>query len=228
VRVADDRLYGRSPKAPVLWSISTSGIEHTFAALPEEPFVIAMLSPSTSITMDVVALDNRGEALHATFSATTLPPMPHVVLNEALANPLGPEPQQEWVELVNDGLAPADLAGYVLADVGGETPLPQAVLSPGAYALIVNETFDESGESDPPPAPETLILRVPKLGKSGLSNEGEALKLLDANKATVSRLPASPKPKPGMSLARRTPSTPDGLAESFLTATPTPGQANSL
>ena len=35
--------------------------------------------------------------------------MPHVVINEVLANPVGGEPAQEWVELYNDGRAPAVL-----------------------------------------------------------------------------------------------------------------------
>ncbi len=38
------------------------------------------------------------------------------------------------MELVNDGSVPAELGGYVLVDVGGETPLPAATLLPGDFA----------------------------------------------------------------------------------------------
>jgi hypothetical protein len=152
--------------------------------------------------------------------------MPHVVINEVLANPIGPEPAQEWVEIVNDGQAPADLGGYALRDVGGETPLPPAVLPPGAYALIVNQSFSEDDEYDPPPAPDAAILRVAKLGKGGLANAGEPLSLRDGQGAVISRFPAGLKAKAGMSVARRSPQAPDGLASSFAAATPTPGRAN--
>ena len=81
-----------------------------------------------------------------------------------------------------DGHAPADLEGYSLLDGGGTTPLPTATLLPGRFALIVNEAFMDSGGVDVPPAPGTLLLRVPHLGKNGLSNAGEPL--------TIERAPA--------------------------------------
>src|SRR5690606_40695464 len=40
------------------------------------------------------------------------------VLNEVLANPSGPEPQQEWVEILNAGNVAASLSGYRLKDSG--------------------------------------------------------------------------------------------------------------
>src|SRR5690606_16286033 len=40
------------------------------------------------------------------------------VLNEVLANPNGPEPQQEWVEIVNTGNRAGTLSGYRLKDSG--------------------------------------------------------------------------------------------------------------
>jgi hypothetical protein len=166
--------------------------------------------------------------LRTLFAATTLGPMPHVILNEAQANPLGPEPAQEWVELVNDGSVAANLGGYVLADIGGTTTLPDALLPPGGYALIVNETFVEDDELDPPPAPGTLLLRVAKLGLNGLSNSGEPLKLIDTEGQVVSRFPATPKPKAGRSVSRVKPDAPDGIAASFADSEPTPGILNVL
>jgi hypothetical protein len=152
--------------------------------------------------------------------------MPHLVLNEVLANPVGPEPAQEWVEIVNDGAAPAELAGYVLVDLGGETLLPAATLQPGRFALIVNETFVENDGYDVPPAPSTQILRVPKLGQGGLANGGEPLLLRAPDGAVASRFPLAPKPKAGMSVSRRDPGEPDARPQAFLVTTPTPGQPN--
>jgi hypothetical protein len=227
VRVMDDRLYGRSPEVPMLWAIQGEGIDAVFAVTAEEPFVIAPLPASTKLTLDVTTINNRGDALRTFFSATTLPPMAHVILNEVLANPLGSEPAQEWIELVNDGSVPAELAGYVVIDVGGKTLLPNGVLAPGGFALLVNEGFMEGDDYDPAPSPGTLILHVPKLGKDGLANSGEPLKLLRSDGMVVSHFPSDPKPKPGTSVARRTPSAPDERPASFVVAQPSPGRKNT-
>ena len=78
-----------------------------------------------------------------------------------------------------------------------------------------------------PPAPGTLLLRVPKLGKDGLKNGGEPLELVAPDGAVLSRAPALPKPQAGESLARVAPAAPDGDPTSFTTAAPTPGAPNS-
>jgi hypothetical protein len=227
VQVEDDRVLGRSPGWPSLWVVAGAGVDSVLTTGPGDPFVISGLPPATDATLDVGAIDARGTVFRMLVTAVTSAPMPHVVLNEVLANPLGPEPAQEWVEIVNDGHAPVDLGGYVLVDGGGETALPPAVLGPGAFALLVNDAFDPQATADPCPAPGTRLLRVPHLGKNGLSNAGEPLGLRDPDGVVVSRLPSTPKPKPGRSLARLTPAAPDGLAASFALAAPSPGRANA-
>ncbi len=77
----------------------------------------------------------------------------------------------------------------------------------------MNESFAEDDEYDPPPAPSALVLRVPELGRSGLSNSGEPLKLRGPDGAVVSRFSGSLGVKAGMSVARRTPASPDALPE---------------
>jgi len=198
------------------------------AAAPGDPFVIAGLPPSTEILLDVAALDTAGAVRRTLFTATTLPPKPHVVLNEVLAHPLGPKPAQEWVEIVNDGSATAVLDGYVLTVATGVTPLPPATLAPGAFALVVTSGYMAEGGPDVAPPPGTPLLTVPRFGKEGLSNEGDALALIDADGNTVSTFPAEPKPKQGFSVARTTPSAPDALTSSFVLATPSPGRPNTF
>jgi hypothetical protein len=221
--VADDRLYGRGPEASWLWAVTGTGVDEVFTTQSGEAFLLKGLSPLSMNTLDVVAIDVQGAALRTLFTAATLEPMPHVILSEVQANPLGSEPAQEWVEIVNDGSVAANLGGYVLADIGGETVLPDALLPPSGYALIVNETFVEDDELDVPPATGTLLLRVSKLGLNGLSNSGEPLKLIDGLGRVVSRFPATPKPKPGRSVSRVKPDAPDGVSASFADSEPTPG-----
>jgi len=225
--VEDDRLRVRAPDRALLWAISGEGLDEVFATTALEPFTLRPLPPSSHVELRIGTLDHASTRASHAFSTMTKPPMSHVVLNEVLANAKGPEPDQEWVEIVNDGLAPASLGDLTLVDIGGETPLPDVLLAPGAFALLVNEAYVADGEYDPAPAPGTLVLKVPKLGKNGLANAGEPLKLVDEGGAVLSRFPDEPKPKPGVSIARARLDAPDGLASSFARADPpTPGAPN--
>jgi hypothetical protein len=223
----DDRVVARAPEARMLWHVR-GAVDWLGEVASGAPFVVAPLLPGSAVSLDVSAVDIAGRASTGRLGGTTLPAMAHVVLGEVLANPLGAEPQQEWIELHNTGLAPAELAGMVIADIGGEAALPAASLPPGGYALVVGEAFVEDDGLDPPVPAGTLLLRVERLGKGGLSNSGEPLELRDAVGQVVSRFPAAPKPKPGGSVARVDPLAPDGVASSFAHARPTPAAANEL
>ncbi|MDC3984310.1 lamin tail domain-containing protein [Polyangium jinanense] len=227
VEVEDDRLLGRAPAAAMLWGIAGEGLDVVMTTGKNERFVLKGLPAGKDVSLDVATIDVHGRQRRLTFSATTLTPMPHVVLNEVMANPLGPEPDQEWVELYNDGSVEAALGELVISDIGGETVLPEIMLPPGRFAVIVNETFVVDDEIDVPPAEDALLVRVPALGKSGLGNGGEIVRLLDTRGRTISRFPAIPKPKAGQSVVRRSPDAPDGVRDSFQLAEPTPGSANT-
>jgi hypothetical protein len=232
-RVLDDRVEIAPPAVPVFWSMRVEwhagSAQWSLASQAGRAFVLGGLPADTEVSFWIGTLDPSGAAASAWAHARTLPPMPHVVLNEVMANPLGPEPEQEWVELYNDGAVAAELEGYVLSDVGGASELPAATLAPGAFALVVEDGFDALSPFDTPAAPGTLLVRVGKLGKNGLSNQGEPLELRDAAGAVVSRFPPKPKPKAGHSVARIAPGAPDGDPASFArTETPTPGAANVL
>ncbi len=109
----------------------------------------------------------------------TPPAVPPLAITEVLANPAGPEPQQEYVELRNLGDADVALEGLRLADSKGGDDLPPETLAAGAYALVVTSTYDPAAGPDPPPRPGTLLVRVDtRLGSDGLSNGGEAVQLL--------------------------------------------------
>jgi hypothetical protein len=119
----------------------------------------------------------------------------------------------------------------LLEDVGGATELPAISLEPGAYALIANESYIPDPDYDLLPAESAVLIRVPALGKGGLSNAGELLRLRDPAGQIVSRFPADPPPRAGQSVARRTIWSPDSEPESFaLHAEPgaSPGAPNEL
>lgn len=229
VRVLDDRVIIRSASAPLLWTVLPGG-----AVVPAPAggrFVVTGLVPASHVVLHGTVMDLSGRETPFSASADTASAMPHVVINEVLANPVGPEPAQEWVELTNDGEAPVDVGEWTLDDGHGTTALPAATLAPGAFALVVTNAFDATESRDVVPARGTPLLRVPSLGKSGLSNDGETLTLRSSDGTVRSVFPAIAAPTPGVSIARRSPSALDDDPDAFGPhggAGASPGWANVL
>jgi len=226
--VMDDRIVVRAPAGDLLWGVLGEGIDWVGRTGGKERFLITGLLPESDILLDVVTMDAFGQTQRESFSVTTKPLSPHVMLNEVMANPVGPEPHQEWVELYNDGQVDAALGGYRILDIGGDTVLPDVLLPPGQFAVVVSEKFVEDAEVDVPPSPGAIMVVVPVLGKNGLSNSGELIRLVDPEGHTISRFPGLPKPKAGQSVSRLTPSSPDGVSSSFAISEPTPGVPNDV
>jgi hypothetical protein len=127
-------------------------------------------------------------------------PVTGPVITEVLLDPAGPEPHQEFVEIINPGPWPVDLGGYRITDedpAGSDDPssmgdpLPGGViLELGEIALIVAEGFESEGP-DPVPPPGAIIVRVDgSIAKSGLRNSGgEPVFLLDDAGLVISSYP---------------------------------------
>jgi hypothetical protein len=226
VSVADDRLTVRTPRAAQLWTIHTARGSLLQVSAEARPLIIDGLRPDAEERLWGSTHDLAGASRSFELELHTAPARERPILNEALADALGPEPQSEWIELLNDGTLAVDLAAYSLQDGGGRTPLPHAVLAPRELALLVRDDFAANG-SDEPPASGARLIRLPALGKSGLSNAGERLALVNSAGVECSILPALAG-KPGQSLARRTPASADSDPKSFGFGAPTPGIANDL
>ncbi len=117
------------------------------------------------------------------------PDAPPLALGELLANPRGPEPAQEFVELVDlrEVGDPLEVRGLRLIDgppdaldLGGGDPLPTFTSLPGQRHLVVPATYDPRQGDDPgPPAGATLLRVDASLAHGGLKNApGEALALI--------------------------------------------------
>lgn len=228
--VFDDRVVIRNGVDAMLYALEVDADVVLVPLAAGESFTWRGLEPDQPQLLRGKSIDQFGDELSFELEFRTLAAQPHLVLNEVLANALGPEPASEWVELVNDGSAPASLRGLRLSDGAGEIELPDLGLEVGEYALLVRNDFPETGP-DVAPAAGARLIRLPALGKNGLSNTGEALSLLDAEGRVLSRMPALASPHPGVSIARRTPGAPDGAADSFAEhAAPgaSPGAQNTL
>ena len=229
--VEDDRVVVRSHGDASLWVVAGQDLSIVQPVAPEGRFVVHPLKPSSSHALELSVLDLSGREVTATAAVHTLPARSRVVISEVMANPLGPEPGQEWVELVNDGLYAVDVGGWLLEDLGGQSVLPSALLAPGEHALVVSSAFVLDDGLDLPTPASVLRLVVEKLGKNGLSNSGEPLTLRRPDGSEASRFPAAPKPKAGVSVARRRSIDLDDDPSAFgLHAAPgaSPGAANAL
>jgi hypothetical protein len=200
LEVLDDRVLVTTPDDR-LWRLTS----------PETSLVVSIASQRTSLASGLVAgeqVELLGSVLSADASSQTLdlhvttgPALRHVVLSEVLANPLGPEPGSEWIELVNDSGQAVSLAGLWLEDAGGRAFLPETELAPRETVLLVNAGFRVSSLDVALP-PAVRLLELASLGVRGLSNSGEAL-LLVGPEGVVSRFPVFGASHAGRSIARR-------------------------
>lgn len=119
--------------------------------------------------------------------------LPELYITEVMHNPLGPEPEQEFVEVFNGGDESLNLLGFALSDGedhGGDVVDQPIFVSPGARVLWVPNGYDRAEGSDPGPPPGIMLVRAgSSLGRSGLRNGGEALVLRDGEGRRLSATP---------------------------------------
>lgn len=171
------------------------------------------LTPESDISLAGSVLSGEGGLEPFSLALRTSAPRPHLVLNEVLANPAGPEGSGEWIELSNDSSLPVSLEGLWLEDSGGRVPLPSVELLPGELALLVSETFAPAAGDVPVPDGVRLI-RLPTVGVRGLSNGGEPLWLV-GQQGVLSGFPARAASHAGRSWARRELGAADDAPSSF-------------
>jgi hypothetical protein len=228
--VQDDRARLRAPAVPSFWVLQQPE-PSIFALEPGRSRVVRGLEPMRPARLAATVFDLGGTSENIELEVLAASPMSHVVINEVLANPVGPERTSEWVELVNDGRDAVALAGFELRDATGVARLPDAVLAPGELVLVVAEGFAPDPELDIVPPDGVQRLVVPALGGGGLANGGESLRLVDRAGRVVSRFPSVAAKEPGRSVARVTPQAPDGELAAFgAHADPgaSPGSPNAL
>lgn len=224
--VLDDRVVFRSP-VDSYWLFP--GVGASVAVGADGKATVSGLVPEHTQSMTVLVYTRGGTELSTRLDVTTAAPRVHMVINEVLANPLGPEPDQEWVELYNDGAEAVDIEGFTLSDASGErVALPARVVPPQGFVVLVNEDFEASSTWDVP-VPEDTIVRLSELGSYGLSNSGEPLELRSAEGLVLSTFPPR-SAKPGVSEARLSPDCPD-VADCFDSHAPpgaSPGAINAF
>ncbi|HKY37462.1 MAG TPA: hypothetical protein VJN18_16080 [Polyangiaceae bacterium] len=228
VEVEDDRIF-ITALDDSLWLLQQPSEIQLPAPALQRVALLRGLAPETELELVGHVISSAGGVTPLDMTVTTKPRRRHLVLNEVLANALGPEPDSEWIEVVNDSEHVAELSGVWLEDGGGRVPLPVEVLQGREIVLLVAASSRESSV-DVTAAPRTRRLELPSLGERGLSNSGELLQLIGPE-GVLSRFPMLPAPHAGRSLARRSLDTADDDPRSFGEHAPpgaSPGALNSL
>jgi hypothetical protein len=197
------RIIVRPPPGDSLWALGFKGYAHIQRVQNGQRFVIPDLGIEPAVELVTTVFDAAGRTQSSKYVIAMPPPGPRFVINEVMSNPVGLEPTQEWIELVNAGSLDGDLSGMILKDSGIGVQLPAAVVHPGEYVLVVREDFDASLPGDVPMTEFVKLIRVPQIGQSGLSNLGESMTLFDTRGMAVSRFPAVQAKAAGVSIARR-------------------------
>ena len=169
--------------------------------------------------------DQRPENDLLTFTASSPRVDTGLVINEIMYAPNDPEP--EWIELLNRGEHPVDLAGWILHDGSGSRPeFPEGLLLPNEYIVVTGDTTSLRSLR---PAPHRLV----EIDLPSLNNSGDDVVLRNPSGEVIDslRYRGSWGGDSGRSLERKLPRLPSDLSSSWQTSTDpeggTPGKENS-
>ncbi len=179
---------------------------HQVAPRGDLDLTLSMLDPNQRVEAELELIDLSGQRTSFRETITTRPTTASIAITEVRADPAGPEPQQEYVELFNFGREAIDLLGFSLSDDPdrpGDEITQSIVIHAQSYALLVPEQFDDAHPLDVQVPPGVTLIRIDRtLGSGGLSNRGEPLFLRDADGQRISSVPAIAAPGSGVCLVR--------------------------
>jgi hypothetical protein len=166
---------------PALVTLAAGGVRAARLALGgtfELP--LQGLAPGVMLTAQLGLADLAGLRSERGLSLQTAYALPRLAIDEVRADPLGPEPAQEYVELLNFGSEPVQIIGFSLTDNAfdpGRAVVSSLDVEPGERVLVVGPDFDPHEPSDGAPPAGVRLARL--AGALSLRNEGEALYLRD-------------------------------------------------
>jgi hypothetical protein len=193
---SDDRSVSIAARAagPMRFFVE-AGARRDAAVAPRGEAVLALdgFVPGEDVPLVLRAIDLAGIEQRFDLAIATKSELATLSIAEVRSDPRGPEPGQEYVEILNYGTAAIDLQGFSLADRAdreGDAIAERLVLAAGARLLIVPSGFVPDAETDPAVPPGVLLGRVDgSLGSAGISNSGEPLYLRDPEGRRVSSAP---------------------------------------
>lgn len=158
---------------------------------------------SAETTLALTLSDLAGNDSHAQVTLAPAPDLARVAIDEVRVDPLGPEPAQEYVELLNFGASDVSMMGFTLTHdpfAQGQAISGDVTLAAGERILVVAPDFDPRDTHD---GALPAGVRLARLSRPlSLRNEGSALYLRDAQGRRLSAAPAVAPSKPGQCVHR--------------------------
>jgi hypothetical protein len=208
----------------------TTGTREAAAIGASTDFALTLpLEAATALSLTLG--DLAGNNSYAQLTLAPAADLPRVAIDEVRVDPLGPEPTQEYVELLNFGASTISIMGFSLTHdpFAQGQPIPgELTLAPGERVLVVAPEFDAQESSD---GALPAGVRLARLARPlSLRNEGSALYLRDALGRRLSAAPALVPEKPGQCIYRIASDGRSGEAVAFardVHAGCTPGAASA-
>jgi hypothetical protein len=147
--------------------------------------------------------DLAGNMSEAQTMLAPTPDLARIAIDEVRVDPLGPEPAQEYVELLNFGASNVSMQGFSLTHdpfAQGQAITGDVALAAGERILVVAPDFDVRDASDGLLPAGVRLARLAR--PMALRNEGSALYLRDAQGRRLSAAPALAPSKPGECIHR--------------------------
>ena len=186
----------------IRWTLGDT-VLHEVAPRGSATLVLGDLEAATAYAANLELEGTSGAVARWSLPITTHEPLATLSIVEVRADPRGPEPTQEYVEVLNFGAVPIPLDGFTLsdrADAAGD--VLTGTVAPGERVLVVADRFDPEDPNDPAVPPGVRLVRVEgPIASGGISNAGEPLFLRDPEGRRVSAAPAEPS-EPGVCLVR--------------------------
>ncbi len=200
------RVRGACDQAVRAFLRASSGSDRQIATRGEIDVAIDGQPEETTLDAELQLHGLGGETLVLPLTLATTSALATLTIAEVRADPRGPEPRQEYVEVLNFGSAPVSLLGVSLSDRPdrlGDVIEVDASIPAGGRALLVPDAFDPNHPDDPAVPDGIPLVRIgSSLASGGLSNAGEPLYLRDAALQRLSTVDAAPAPGPGVCLVR--------------------------
>lgn len=201
--------------------------ENGLLELAQPPVLTAALSTAGDYVLEaslaeanshalLVLSDAAGNRAELPLELTPANDLPTVSIDEVRCDPLGPEPAQEYVELLNYGSQPVSLLGFTLTTDPyreGQRISSDIVVAAGERVLLVAPDFDVQERTDGEPPAAARIVRLP--GALSLKNDGAALYLRDTRGRRVSAAPALAPNKAGQCIVRTSADKRSGRVDAF-------------
>lgn len=160
--------------------------------------------------------DPAGNTTQLTLALEPARDLAAISIDEVRVDPRGPEPSQEYVELLNFGATSMSIAGFSLSDdafAPGRQIEGELTLAAGERVLVVAADFDPNDPDDDAPAAGVRLARLS--GSLTLRNEGSTLFLRDAHGRRVSAAPALAPERAGQCIVRVGPDHRSGKSSDF-------------